>query len=501
MHSTTTLASLVFVGSVITATFAGCSSDTCLDQAGGCYAADGGAVTEGSTDGPSPIDAPPGCDLAKEPKDSPACVDDAVGVFADATNGSDTNPGTKASPFKTLATAIAKAGNKPRVYVCDGTYDDTVKLSSPNAPSLFGGFACGSWSYASTKPKVAPNSAGYALEVDGVTNDLIVSDLAFASREGAAKGASSIAAFVHGSTKVTFVRAALDAAAGREGDEGLQGTTGTITAVSSGNLDANGNAATGAIAGPQKICTCSSGGTSTGGGGGAPTAPGAAGAPALGVAPNDGLGGAGGVPCNPAGTGHNGGDATAASDAPALAANAFGTLTATGWTPRPGAAGSGGSPGGGGGGGAGRDGTSAGGGGGCGGCGGTGGKGGTGGGASVALVVVDSIVLVMESALSAKAGGLGGKGGAGGPGATTGGTAANGGAAGCSSGEGGKGAAGGTGGGGAGGLSVGVLYKGTKPTLETTTITPGVFGAKGQGGTPGFNDGVDGRAAESLEVQ
>lgn len=470
------------------------------DDPGSCQS-DAGVPPDGtSSGGESGIDAPPGCDLAKEPKDSPACVDDAVGVFVDATSGSDGNPGSKIAPFKTLGVAIAKAGDKPRVYICDGSYSESVKLAPPNAPSLYGGFACGSWSYASTKPKVAPTGVGYALEIDGVASEVIVSDLAFASREGTTMGASSIAAFVSSGAKVTILRTVIEAARGREGEEGLPGTTGTITAVSSGSLDANGNAATGAIAGPQKICTCSSGGTSTGGAGGGPMGAGAPGFPALGGgAPGAGAG-TGCSVAEPNGSGDVGGDATAAADAPALAANAFGTLTASGWLPRPGASGPNGSPGQGGGGGAGRDATSAGGGGACGGCGGSGGKGGTGGGASVALLVLDSTIVLRGSTLITKAGGVGGRGGAGGPGATTGGTAANGGAAGCSSGEGGKGGAGGTGGGGAGGLSVGVLYRGPKPTLEASGVTAGALGPKGQGGTPGVNDGIDGIAADTLEV-
>jgi len=318
---------------------ASCSGTDPLECAPGTSCVDSpdaSSSADAATDGAG-IDAPPGCDLTREAKDSPACVDDAVGVFVDATSGSDANPGSKSAPFKTLGVAIAKAGNKPRVYVCDGSYPESVRLAPPNAPSLYGGFACGSWSYASTKPKVAPTGAGYALEIDGVASEVIVSDLAFASREGTTMGASSIATFVRGGAKVTILRTDIEAARGREGEEGVQGTTGTITAVSSGSLDPNGNAATGAIAGPQKICTCSSGGTSTGGAGGGPMGAGAPGFPALGGgAPGAGAG-TGCSIAEPNGSGDVGGDATAAADALPLAANAFGTLTASGWMPRPGA--------------------------------------------------------------------------------------------------------------------------------------------------------------------
>ncbi len=79
-----------------------------------------------------------------EPKDAPKCVSDDVGVFVDST-GSDDNPGTKSSPVKSLAVGIAKLGARGRVYICEGTYAESVKLTS--GVSLYGGFACGQWTY------------------------------------------------------------------------------------------------------------------------------------------------------------------------------------------------------------------------------------------------------------------------------------------------------------------------------------------------------------------
>ena len=49
---------------------------------GACAAPDGGGSSSGGGDGgDGGIIKPPGCDLTKEPKDSPACVDDGVGIF------------------------------------------------------------------------------------------------------------------------------------------------------------------------------------------------------------------------------------------------------------------------------------------------------------------------------------------------------------------------------------------------------------------------------------
>lgn len=93
--------------------------------------------------------------------------------------------------------------------------------------------------------------------------------------------------------------------------------------------------------------------------------------------------------------------------------------------------------------------------------------------------------------LTAADAGAGGSGGAGGDGAT-GGTRATGGGTACNGGGGGGGR------GGAGGISAGVLYKGAKPTLDTTKVTTGAFGAKGVGA--GL-DGIDGQKADMLEAQ
>ena len=49
--------------------------------------------------------------MTKDPKDSLPCIDDGVGVFVSPT-GADTNPGTKASPVKTIPAALGKLGNK-----------------------------------------------------------------------------------------------------------------------------------------------------------------------------------------------------------------------------------------------------------------------------------------------------------------------------------------------------------------------------------------------------
>ena len=96
-----------------------------------------------------------GCNLSLDPNLSPTRVDDNIGVFVDATNGSDTNNGSKLKPFQSIAKAItANAGLKPRVYVCAGSYTDNVLIDQAHAVSIYGGFACGAWTYATTNAAI-----------------------------------------------------------------------------------------------------------------------------------------------------------------------------------------------------------------------------------------------------------------------------------------------------------------------------------------------------------
>jgi hypothetical protein len=490
------LGALVGLGSLALLANA-CGEDCTVSKTcGGAVADSGSSGGEGGVDSGGDVVAPPaGCDAAADPKDAPACVVDGFGVFVDATGGNDSNAGTKASPVKTITAAVGKVGNKPRIYVCEGTYAEHVKLTS--AVSLYGGFACGSWTYSGIEAKVSPGDAGYALEVSNVTGAVVLSDVSFTSQAGIASSVSSVAALVSGSNGVTLTRCELTAGTAFAGAKGADGAPETADKV----LD--GNSAAAAMQGAGKTCTCTSGGTTSGGSGGGPATDGQNGGPSnipenpLGQVPaKDGKAGIGNVSCSPTGSGHNGADAPNASNAPPITTH--GVLDANGWTPASGATGATGVPGQGGGGGGGRGG--GGGGGACGGCGGTGGKGGSGGGASVALLSFNATVKLTASTLTSSNGGGGGSGGGSGSGGGGGGGAVGGAPNGCGGGDGGKGANGGSGSGGAGGHSVGVLYKGPKPTLDATPITTGAFGAKGPGGTPGVNDGLDGQKADTLEV-
>ncbi len=460
-------------------------------QCTGAACADGGsdAFVEG---GDQDVVVPTNCDLTKDIAESPACVDDGIGVFVSASAGSDNNLGTKAMPFKTVGHAIQKAGAKPRIYICEGTYSEDVSLTQQNAVSLYGGLACADWTVNGVKATIGKSST--ALHLDSLTKPIVIADLMFQGADGANPGESSVAALVNGSADVSLRRVKLSAGSGKDGMNGAGALNWKTVAQSDPTIVGSNASGTGG-GGTHACMLCTDTNNSTGGkGGGGTLAPtgGSDGAPnIMGKAPNDGVGGVSGCKA-----GDNG---ATASDAPLVkGAQAIGALGAMGWTPSAGENGKAGGQGQGGGGGGG--GTSlqsgGGGGGGCGGCGGAGGMGGTGGGGSIALAVVASKVTLVASELLTKAGGKGGDAATGQPGQIGGfgGQAAS---PGCNGGNGGSGGAGAGGGGGAGGSAFGVVYSGMKPTVDDATIkkiTLGQAGAKGAGTMGGSTDGVPGVA-------
>ena len=439
---------------------------TCLERAQ--------ADADGGKDGDAPIDVPPGCDLAKSVNDSPACVHDDVGVFVSPT-GDDAGDGTKATPVRSIRRGLELAASRqrPRVYVCEGTYGDAVEITAPIA--IISELSC-AWSAGGGKATVAP-PAGVALRVTDVGGPVLLEGLAFVGSADPTKlGDSAIAAFVSGAGNVTFRNTDLTASDGVAG------------AVGEGRLNYNVPAkdGIGAASGAGAVtCACLDGITSsTGGKGGAIGSGGDPGSatPAVGGI-NAGLGGA---TCTVGTVGANG-SASAGGDA----GSRPGDLAGGGWlAANDGSGGGNGSPGQGGGGGGGRNGVTAGGGGACGGCGGAGGTPGASGGSSFALLSFQSTITVDGGVLKTGNAGAGGEGGPGqdGQGGGTGGVGA------CDGGRGGSGAGGSGGGGGGGGHSVPVAFVGTEPRITNATLTPGTEGSGGEGGKAGAGPGTAGNA-------
>jgi hypothetical protein len=442
---------------------------------------DGGGSSSGGDSGEGGIIKPPDCDLTKEPKDSPACIDDGVGVFVSPT-GSDSAAGTKAAPLRSIGKGLSIAGAK-RVYVCDGTYEG-FELKA--GTTIAGGFACADWKHTGVKPKVQGND-GAKPTVDLVSaNAALLLDLEIL---GPTKGAPNSVALRAQSTTATLRRVKLTAGDGADGADGARTDFNYPL-----QEDLNGKDAAGAAGGGEKSFTCPGGAVTKGGKGGDSGFSGDPGMPALG-------GGAGGMlaqPCAGNGTGSDGsgGPAPVAADG----AKNLGTLVADAWQPQGGTNGTQGSPGQGGGGGQGSGG-GGGGSGGAGGCGGAGGGGGKGGGASVALLSLSSNLALEASELTSAKAGNGGKGLPGQQGQQIFGGGGNRVVPGCVGGNGGKGGDGAAGGGGAGGLSTPVLFQGPKPTLTQTTATPGTRGNGGTGGASPANDGLPGEAKPDHEVK
>ncbi len=448
------------------------------------YGACGDGTADGGADAKADVVAPPGCDLTKDPKDSPACVDDGVGVFVDAAKGADANPGTKAAPVKSITTALTKAGAK-RIYVCKGTYAENVTVTT--ATSIYGGFSCDAWAYGTENAvRIEGSADGAALTIKGVASGLTIADVQVLGKVGAADGGSSVGAFVASSKGVRFVRAKLEAQAGGAAKDGVLASFAFPAPVRGGDApDINTGGA-----GAKVVCPGAKSGD--GGKGGNSGFNGDSGGPT-------GFGGKGNtnLECG-MGTiaGING--TTGASPAAGAGATVHGKLTASGFAGESGIKGDEGGPGGGGGGGGGF--TGAGGGGGSGGCGGAGGGAGSAGGSSIALLSFESEVSLVSTQLAAADGKKGGAGAAGQAGQSAFGLRGNGSGGACQGGNGAPGGNGASGGGGAGGVSAGIVWTGGKePSRDQDSKTTHASGAAALGGD-GDNKGKDGVNADVVPL-
>lgn len=450
---------------------------------------EGAEVFDGGTnDGPAGPDAdiaaPPGCDLRAPLGDSPACIDDAVGVFVSA-SGEHAGDGTKAAPVRTVAQGLAFAAQRglPRLYVCEGAYDERIEIAAPIA--IHGGLSC-AWAFTGAKPTFAPR-AGPGLVIRDLGVPVVIEDIEVrGAADESAPGDSAIAAFVSRSVDVTLRNVALSSGPGVDGAGGAARSNYSAAASVGKSAPLFGGAG-----GEGAVCSCADGTSSRGGMG----ASGPQGAGAAAGAASPAVGGANAGASAYEGCKHGGAGASGAAGPAGARRPGGGTLSAEGWSvhgeplfaPN-------GAPGQGGGGGGMNTGGNgwAGGGGGCGGCGGAGGAAGQSGGSSFALLSFHSAVRVEGGTLTTAAGGAGGGGGAGQDGQAGG----KGGSGSCTGGAGGSGAGGSGGGGGAGGLSVPIAFAGAEPHVSGATLTPGPAGPGGPGGLGGAGPGKEGQQGE-----
>ena len=205
------------------------------------------------------VDAPPGCDLSMDPKDSPLCIVDSVGIFVDGTSGLDTNDGSKAKPVKTIGSALTKVGNKPRVYVCEGNYAGSLDLAV--AVAIYGGMKC-DWTPTVNRSVVLADKSAYGVSITASNAKLV--DLEVDGKDATGDGESSVALVASAAQSVTLKRVKLVAGIGKDGKSGSTGSN--YAAVAQSDVSIKGKDGSGATGGAIHVCSlCTDSKNSVGG--------------------------------------------------------------------------------------------------------------------------------------------------------------------------------------------------------------------------------------------
>ena len=460
--------------------------------------ADGGPAASSELPGQAPgADGGRGDGRPAEPPAPPAKAEEVTeqyGVFV-AKDGTAENPGTRKSPLASIAEGIAKAkaDKKGRVYVCEGTYLESLELEA--GVSIVGGLDCSgpTWKLTDKRSTLdAPSSP--AIRAVGITTATRVDGLDVKAPNATSPSGSSIGLFAVDSNALTFAKGSITAGDGMKGDDGVEGeplvlSVETAAVAGGGNVVlpnlpgaplAGGAGATAVCKTPDGLPSMRTAGATGGSSGVYSAFFGAWNVAMVGVD-------AFVYPAHPGDPGARPGSGNAGT---AGASSAGGTLGEEGYLPGDGTAGSNGDVGQGGRGAKGQAPTigvaanqhaygHAGGGGGAGGCPGLAGTAGKGGGASIAAALVRSPVRFDGMALTAGAGGAGGRG--------TFGSNPTGGSSGADdalpwvmsperTSAGGLGGAAGISGHGAGGPSIAIAHEGLAAIVAQSTSKPGVAG-------------------------
>ncbi|MBL9028361.1 MAG: PE-PGRS family protein [Myxococcales bacterium] len=448
-------------------------------------------------------------------------------VYVSASQGSNSNPGTRMAPMQTIAAAIAQAQTNgvPSVCLSGEIYNEAVTVVP--GISIYGGFDQNDPDFKFRRKAgitTTVQAMGTVFNVPDLTLDTHLEGLTIVATTPVTPGASTYGVrMANGTQQATlYVRYnVIQVGAGAAGAQGTNGAAHAQSKAPNGNNGTNGCQGTNCgFGGPQTVCTEFGG---KGGDGGYDSNGGQTGSPGSGG--TSGGPGAGGSDCfgggNDAGDGSSGGG-NGSQGTSGTGGQALGTVAGGFYVPSAGQNGAlgvngkGGAGGGGGGGGDNAGGfcnSDKGGGGGSGGCGGLGGNlgtGGGGGGGSFGVFVAAGKVVVTDNEILSGAGGNGGNGGNGASGQTGGDGGSPGGGnddsgSGGFGGPGSNGGAGGPGGGGGGGPSA-CLGRASAATFtfssnSCTTGLPGdggVGGTNPQGGVGG--PGTDGTASPNLQI-
>jgi hypothetical protein len=181
---------------------------------------------------PSPLPGQaPGADGGRaegrpaEPPAPPAKAEEVTeqyGVFV-AKDGAAENPGTRKSPLASITEGIAKAkaDKKGRVYVCEGTYLESLELES--GVSIVGGLDCSgpTWKLTDKRSTLeAPSSP--AIRAFGITIATRVDGLEVKAPNATSPSGSSIGLFAIDSNALTFGKGSITAGDGMKGDDGVE---------------------------------------------------------------------------------------------------------------------------------------------------------------------------------------------------------------------------------------------------------------------------------------
>jgi hypothetical protein len=182
---------------------------------------DGGQVLPGrdprpdADAGPTPVPPPP--------PTKPNEITEQFGVFV-SQSGQSNASGTRTAPLASIEAAIerAKNENKKKVFVCEGSYAETLTLA--DGVSIEGRLDCASpdWKLDETKhvDLAAPSSP--AIRATNITSATRIDGLRVASPDATTPSGSSIAVLAVDSNGLTFANGTITAGNAMKGDDGVE---------------------------------------------------------------------------------------------------------------------------------------------------------------------------------------------------------------------------------------------------------------------------------------